>query len=182
MSTSGRLLVRRLDRAEALDQTSDGGLRRGDSAVPGLPPEAGQAVPHLLDLLRRVSSGARCITDDGRCEVVTQSVREFNDVPTSVLGIEVVGRCAEAEDELNRTPEPMRRFFDCSPEETRVEHDGFDIGVEPHAAVDVRLNALVEIVESGLVCKPTQVRQQHWSAHVYGLQHGVREAEGCNAA
>jgi hypothetical protein len=80
--------------------------------------------------------------------------------------------------ELNRTPKPKRRVFDRRPGEARVEHDGFDISVEPHPSVNVRLNALVEVVESGLVSQATEVRQQHWPAHVHGLQHGVREAEG----
>jgi hypothetical protein len=43
--------------------------------------------------------------------------------------------------------------------------------------VDVRLDALVEVIEAGLVCHATELREQCGVSDVHWFQHRVREAE-----
>ncbi len=55
---------------------------------------------------------------------------------------------------------------------------GLDIAVEPHAAVHVGLDAVVELVQPRLIGQPAQVWQQVRPPDVDRLEDRVGEAEG----
>lgn len=72
------------------------------SGVDGGAPEAGQAVPHLLDVLRRMVSGTCCVADNTRGQLDAEQACELDDVGASILRVEVIGRCPETRMELHR--------------------------------------------------------------------------------
>jgi hypothetical protein len=60
--------------------------------------------------------------------------------------------------ELDRASKPLRRRFNVGAGKTRVEHNGFHVGVEPNGAVNVGFDALIQVVETRLVSHATQAR------------------------
>jgi len=67
--------------------------------------------------------------------------------------------------------------FHIRPHEARVQDQGVYVDTEADRTVDVRLDALVEIVEAGLVGHSAEMREQRGVSHVHWLVHRVREAE-----
>lgn len=98
-----------------------------------------------------------------------------------LVRVESVGSRPEARVELNSAAESASHRFDVGIREAGIEDDRLHVGVEPHRAMHVGFDALVEVVESGGVGQAAQVRQYVGVADVGRLMHRVGEAERCTS-
>lgn len=120
---------------------------------------------------------ACCLADDAWGQLTTEPAGKIDGGLTAVPGVDVVGRGAEARMKLDRAPEPTRGFRDRGAREAGVEHECLDVGVEPHTAVDVSLDVVVEVVGARRVGERDQAREEGGATDVDGIQDRVREAE-----
>lgn len=91
--------------------------------------------------------------------------------------IEGVWRCTESRVVLDPASQPLRSFLDIGSHEAGIQHESLHICAEANRSVNVRLDALVEIVEARIVGHPAKTREQSGVSDLRWLQDRVREAE-----